>query len=388
MFLGGAGRKVTTKNSFGSSGRNGRGFTLLELLISIMVLSIMLLLAFICFDATVQSWRAGVEMSDSMAQVDYVMNQVESALRSAYFSTTVKNDDDKGLCFINDGEEDQSRDSLEWMKLGRAFVGKMKTVDGQTEIAEMPHRVRLYVEEEDSHGEGGGLMAMAWSTDLLDEDDFDLEEDVKPFVVSPRVIAMDCKVLKEPPDQNAKEIEWEEEWSTSNALPYKVSVTLYLKPVKEGDDPLIISRDIEIPVWKYSQNPGQNGGSSQQGRRTQSGNGGQTPGGGGGGIGGGGGGGGGFPGGGGGGFPGGGGGNFGGGGRSGRGGNGGNGGGRGGGFGGNGGGRGGRGGGRGGNGGGFGGNGGGRGGRGGNGGGFGGNGGGGGMIPPMGGPGM
>lgn len=353
-----------------------------------MVLSIMLLLAFICFDATVQSWRAGVEMSDSMAQVDYVMNQVESALRSAYFSTTVKNDDDKGLCFINDGEEDQSRDSLEWMKLGRAFVGKMKTVDGQTEIAEMPHRVRLYVEEEDSHGEGGGLMAMAWSTDLLDEDDFDLEEDVKPFVVSPRVIAMDCKVLKEPPDQNAKEIEWEEEWSTSNALPYKVSVTLYLKPVKEGDDPLIISRDIEIPVWKYSQNPGQNGGSSQQGRRTQSGNGGQTPGGGGGGIGGGGGGGGGFPGGGGGGFPGGGGGNFGGGGRSGRGGNGGNGGGRGGGFGGNGGGRGGRGGGRGGNGGGFGGNGGGRGGRGGNGGGFGGNGGGGGMIPPMGGPGM
>ena len=232
-----------------------RGFTLLELMISIMVLSVMMLLSFFCFDATVQSWRAGQEMSDSMAQVDYVMNQIESALRSAYFSTVVKKDDDKGLRLVDEGSEEDATDQLEWMKLGRAFVGRLKAADGKTEIAEMPHRVRIYVDREDKEGKGGGLLAKAWSTDFVDPDDFDIEEDVEPIQISPRVIAMDCKVLKEPPDRNQKEVKWDDVWTSSNALPYKVSVTLYLQPVKEGEDPLVIARDIEIPVWKYSQNP-------------------------------------------------------------------------------------------------------------------------------------
>lgn len=227
---------------------------------AISILAIMMLLSFFCFDSTVQSWRAGQEMSDSMAQVDYVMNQIESALRSAYFSTTVKKDDDKGFSLIKEGEGEDARDVLEWMKLGRAFVGKMKDVDGKTEIAEFPHRVRIYIDAENRDGKGGGLMARAWSTDFRDEDEFDVEEDVEPIQISPRVIGLECKVLKEPPpksvDGKVKETEWEDNWTTSNALPYKVSITLYMKPVKEGNDPLIISRDIEIPVWKYSQNPG------------------------------------------------------------------------------------------------------------------------------------
>jgi prepilin-type N-terminal cleavage/methylation domain-containing protein len=234
------------------------GFTLLELMMAIMIMSIMTLLSFFAFDAVVQSWHAGIEMSDSMQQVDYVMNEIESGLRSAYFSTTVKKDDEKGLAFVKDGEGAEARDSLEWMKLGRAFVGKLKAQDGKTEIAEMPHRVRIYVSEGDRNSdEPAGLMAKAWSNDFRDTDkeEFDIEKDVKPILISPRVTAMECKVLKEPPDKDAKEVKWEEEWTSSNALPYKVSVTLYLQPVKEGDDPIIVARDIEIPVWKYSQNP-------------------------------------------------------------------------------------------------------------------------------------
>lgn len=256
------------------------GFTLLELTMAITILSVMMLLSFFCFDATVQSWRAGQEMSDSMAQVDYVMKQIESGLRSAYFSTTVKNDDDKGLMILNDeGEDENAHDMMEWMKLGRAFIGKLKSADGQTELAELPHRIRLYVEDEGKKGEPCGLLAKAWSTDFIDtdEEEFDVDEDISPIVVSPRVIAMNCKVLKEPPSaaqtENAQEIEWEEDWTTSNALPYKVSVTLYLKPLKEGDDPIEISRDIEIPVWKYSQNPATD---SQNGRNRRGQTGGQT----------------------------------------------------------------------------------------------------------------
>jgi len=230
-----------------------RGFTLLELMMAVMIMAIMMILSFFCFDAVVQSWNAGMEMSDSMAQADYVMNQVESGLRSAYYSSTVAKDEEKGFQFVDGGEGAEAHDSITWMKVGRAFVGNLKAIDGKTEIAEMPHRVSLYVEAQDRDG-GGGLMAKAWSSDFQ-PDDFDVEEDVKAFLISPKVVAMDCKVLKEPPEEKATEVKWEDEWSSSNSLPYKVSVTLYLRPFKEGDDPVAVTRDIEIPVWDVSQNP-------------------------------------------------------------------------------------------------------------------------------------
>lgn len=243
-----------------------KAFTLLELLMAIMILSIMLLLSFICFNAVVSSWTAGREMSDSLAQGDYVMNQIESALRSAYFSMNVEKEYERGFIFKKNGEESDARDVLEWMKLGRAFVGTLKDSDGKTELAEIPHRVRLFVRDENSWSasnaeEGSGLFAKAWCNDFRDENETEeeREEAVREYLISPRVIALDCKVLKEPPAENAKEIEWETEWTSSNALPYKVSVTLYLKPAQEDGDAVVLTRDIEIPVWKYSQNPGETG---------------------------------------------------------------------------------------------------------------------------------
>jgi prepilin-type N-terminal cleavage/methylation domain-containing protein len=243
------------------------GFTLLELLMAILILSIMMLVSFVCFDAVVQSWTAGMEMSDSMAQADYVMNQIESGLRSAYFSASVQKEDERGFQFTDNGEGASARDSIAWMKEGRAFVGSLKGIDGKTEIAEMPHRVMLYVEDGGRKGEDGGLMAKAWSSDFQ-PDDFDVEEDVKAFMISPKVIGMDCKVLKEPPEEKAKEIKWEDEWTSSNALPYKVSVTLYLRPIKEREEPLAVTRDIEIPVWDVSQNPVQSGNAAGNRRGT------------------------------------------------------------------------------------------------------------------------
>ncbi len=249
-----------------------KAFTLLELMMAIMILSIMLLLSFICFNAVVSSWTAGREMSDSLSQGDYVMNQIESALRSAYFSMNVEKEFERGFIFKKNGEEADARDVLEWMKLGRAFVGTMKDTDGKTELAETPHRVRLFVRDESSWEsknaeEGFGLFAKAWCNDFRDENETEeeREEAIREYLISPRVIALDCKVLKEPPPENAKEVEWETEWTSSNALPYKVSVTLYLKPAQDDGDPIILTRDIEIPVWKYSQNPGEAGKSTGKG---------------------------------------------------------------------------------------------------------------------------
>lgn len=237
------------------------GFTLLELIMAIMILSIMTVLSFFAFDAVVSSWNAGMAMADAMAQADYVMNQIQSGLRSAYFSESLAQAEERGFHLLDDGEGENARDSISWMKEGRAFVGSLKAIDGKTEIAEMPHRVMLYVEEGGGMVEGG-LMVKAWSNDFQ-PDDFDAEEDVKAFLISSRVSALDCKVLEKPPSENSTDVEWLDEWSSSNTLPYKVSITLYLKPLTKRGETLAVTRDIEVPVWDVSQNPVQSSDSSR-----------------------------------------------------------------------------------------------------------------------------
>lgn len=228
-------------------GRNRRGFTLLELVMAVMIMSIMMLLSFFCFDAVVQSWNAGIEMADSMAQADYVMEQIVSGLRSSFYPDAGIQVDQYGFQHSDGGEGSEATDSISWTKIGRALVGE------RTQLAEVPHRVSLYVDKGGRDDEGG-LMVKAWR-DALQVEDFDPEEDVKPFMLAPRVVGFDCKILKEPPSKNADEIKWEDEWKFSNSIPYKVSVTLYMRPAKEENEPLAVTRDVEIPLWDLSQNP-------------------------------------------------------------------------------------------------------------------------------------
>lgn len=240
-------------------GRSRRGFTLLELVMAIMIMSIMMLLSFFCFDAVVQSWNAGIEMADSMAQADYVMEQIVSGLRSAFYPDAGIQVDQYGFQHTDGGEGPEATDSISWTKIGRALVGE------RTQLAEVPHRVNLYVEK-GGRGYDGGLMVKAWR-DALQVEDFDPEEDVTPFLLAPRVVGFDCMILKEPPEKNAEEIKWEDEWKFSNSIPYKVSVTLYMRPTKEDGEPLAVTRDIEIPLWDLSQNPQKQSGAGAAGTR-------------------------------------------------------------------------------------------------------------------------
>ncbi|NLC80693.1 MAG: prepilin-type N-terminal cleavage/methylation domain-containing protein [Lentisphaerae bacterium] len=254
-------------------GRNRRGFTLLELVMAVMIMSIMMLLSFFCFDAVVQSWNAGIEMADSMAQADYVMEQIVSGLRSAFYPDAGIQVDQYGFQHTDGGEGPEAADSISWTKIGSALVGE------RTQLSEVPHRVNLYVELAGGDDEGG-LMVKAWR-DALQVEDFDPEEDVKPFLLAPRVVGFDCRILKEPPEKNAEEIEWEDEWKFSNSIPHKVSVTLYMRPAKEDGEPLAVTRDIEIPLWDLSQNPQKQGGGLLKGGALEDPRAGGLPGGGG-----------------------------------------------------------------------------------------------------------
>jgi prepilin-type N-terminal cleavage/methylation domain-containing protein len=227
--------------------RRAAGFTLLELIMAIMILSVMMLLSFFCFDAVVQSWQAGVEMSDSMGQADYVMEQLASGLRSAYYPDTGVPMDEYGFQFSDNGEGPEARDGISWVKIGRALVGE------DCGFAESPHRTGVWVQDGGAE-DGSGLMVSAWRVDLqLDE--FDPSKDVKAIAISPRVIGMNCRMLDKDEPMKNDEPNWVDEWSQSNCIPRSVEITLYMKPPKDDDEPLEVKRIVDIPMFDLSQNP-------------------------------------------------------------------------------------------------------------------------------------
>ncbi len=224
-----------------------KGFTLLEVVMATMILSIMMLMSFFCFNAVVQAWNVGIEVSDAMGQADYVMEQLVSGLRSAYYPDAGVQLDEYGFQLNDGGDDEEAADSISWVKLGSALVGE------DCGFAESPHRISISLSND---GENSGLLAKAWRVDLQLEE-FDPAEDVLPIGLSPRVIAFNCRVLDKDQPEKDDEPNWQDEWATSNCIPKAVELSLYMEAPEnaESDDPIVVKRIVRIPLWDISQNP-------------------------------------------------------------------------------------------------------------------------------------
>lgn len=240
-----------------------RGFTLLELVMAIMILSIMMLLSFYCFDAVVRSWEAGMEMSDTMGQADHVMEQMASGLRSAYYPDSGSQQEEYGFQFHDGGEGPEARDAISWVKIGRALVGE------DCGFAESPHRVDLWVED-GGKDDLSGLAVRSWRVDLqLDE--FEPSDDAPMIGLSPRVVGFNCRMLDKDQPMKDEEPNWQDEWDFSNSIPKAVEITLYMQPVQENEEPVEVKRIVEIPLFDLSQNPRKKGSGTQAGGTATSG---------------------------------------------------------------------------------------------------------------------
>jgi len=238
------------------------GFTLVEIVMAISILAVMMLISFFSFDAIVRSWRAGQEMSNTMGQADYVIDQIVSGLRSGYYPDIGKQDYKYGFQLISDGDDATAHDSISWVKMGPALVGE------ECGFAESPHRVSLSVFDGGRDGsDEQGLALRAWRIDLQLED-FKPEEEVADFILAPRVIGMNCRVLDKTQPKKDDLPNWQDEWKFSNSIPKAVELTLYMQPLKENEEPLEIKRIIEMPMSELSLNPVSN----DKGRQASGGN--------------------------------------------------------------------------------------------------------------------
>lgn len=294
--------------------RHRPAFTLVELMLAVVLLGVMTTISILTFRAVTNGWRVSREYMDRLERTDYALDQLVSALKCAYYPHSGSQNGEFGFVLTDNGDGDSPRksDTIEWSKKGTALIGSDSSGDAV-------HRLQLMVLEKGSDDWGvkierTGLYArvkphakvMIEDGSTKDEKDFGFDSDERyfPMLVAGDVDGFNCRVLKEPPqnDTRGKEdkSEWEDEFAESNAVPYKVQLTFYI----EKEDPEYRSRKIRIPLLRTVRMPvyeqskdgaalpgeGEDGGRSAGprrvgggGSRAPGGRGGAAPGGGGGG---------------------------------------------------------------------------------------------------------
>jgi hypothetical protein len=215
----------------------------------VSILGVISIVAYFSFDAAVQSWRAGTELTDSLNHADFAMEQLAMGLRSAFYPESGGGTAPAyGFQMVDAGSEESPRDVLRWVKIGSALVG------ADAAYAATPHAVEVSVRDadEEDDSDDAGLAVRSWRLDLQPED-FKAEE-VQPVFLSTRVLGLNCRMLDPDMETDAEELEWIDVWEgdRTNRLPRAVELTLLLPPPRPGGDPVAVRRIVEIPLAELS----------------------------------------------------------------------------------------------------------------------------------------
>jgi len=232
-----------------------RGFTMVEMLLSIMILAIMTIVSTMVFHTVVRNWTLATEMADNMQRVDYITAQVAYALRSAYFPTSGQASNADGFMLLDENErnEPELSDVITWTKLGNSIVGR------NSRFAHSPHRVTLFVRsEKDADAEHpAGLIAQVIGEEKFRPEDFDEDDETNWdwFLLGSQVQGFNCRVLDKDEPFKSGMANWQDTWDNSNCIPRRVQLTFWMKPIDDDKEPYPIVRVLEIPLWDISQNP-------------------------------------------------------------------------------------------------------------------------------------
>ena len=220
--------------------RAGRkGFTLVEVMISTVILVMTMSMVFMTFHTVVTVTGETKDMLRDIRHGAFAVDQAADALRSAsYFNTEVEK---YGFWLEDDVVGGVPSDIVSWVTSSPAFMPRGKGLEVGL------HRLSLSIEDLEDADDGRALHAAAWQH-LLDPEDEDFEE-VEPWLVSRRVIGLDCRVY----DETDKE--WKEEFEPKNKLPRFIRLDFYLKPKEEDADPEVVTRMVHIPVGTFAKNP-------------------------------------------------------------------------------------------------------------------------------------
>ena len=261
---------------------------MLEILCAVALVGLVTTLSVSTYYAISRSWEASTDYMDKMQRTDFALNQLISGLRSMYYPHDGKQDYNYGFVLIDNGNgQDPDRsDIIEWSKTGTAIVGN------KSAVADSVHRVQVMVLEEGNHDwkddiEVTGLYARHCPDPALrpsdDDVDYSFENDemYQPVLIADGIVGFNCRVLKtaDAATSDIGEAEFEDEWESSNSVPYKVELTFHVRnpeaaSYRSNTAPLM--RIIRIPVFEQSQDgaapPGDEAGAAAANRDRAGGN--------------------------------------------------------------------------------------------------------------------
>lgn len=249
------------------------GFTLIEMLLASLLIGVLTTFSIMTFRSVSNAWQVSTDYLDKMQRTDYALDQVISGLRSMYYPHDGSQNDKYGFILHNngDGEDPDRSDVIEWSKLGSAIVGT------KNDIGDSVHRIQIMVLEEGDDDylepiQKTGLYARMMRDSALgddtDEDETDLTfgnlELYQPVLVADGVTGFNCRVLKEKADLADEAVaevkndrrEFEDEFTESNSVPYKVELTFHIEKPDETfrsqtkRAPMV--RIVRIPIHEQS----------------------------------------------------------------------------------------------------------------------------------------
>lgn len=243
-----------------------RAFTMVEMIFAVVLVGVVTALSVMTFHSVSRGWQISTDYMDKMQRTDYALDQIVSALRSMHYPHEGKQDERYGFVLTNkgDGEDPDESDVIEWAKTGPAIVGNKNAV------ADTVHRVQVMVLEEGNSDyldpiETTGLYARQCPDTALrpkdnpDDIDFGFSNDemYQPVLISDGIVGFNCRVLPtdEKVEAEANDKLFEDEFTASNAVPYKVELTFHIidpegRSYRSNTAPVM--RIVRIPVYEQS----------------------------------------------------------------------------------------------------------------------------------------
>jgi len=214
-----------------------KGFTLIELIVSIVILTIALGISYQAFYSSMRSWKYSSNLSESLHQGDYFINKITSNLRSMKFFKNEK----KIYEFIHENNEIYGipSDLISFVSTRQNILPNKNILNNQS------CRIILFI---DINDDGDNSLYGSFIPVLINQEKYFEMYNVDKYLISKSIKGLNIKFWDEVNE------EWDENWEDENNIPKKILLELYIK-IKKYDDYQIYSRIIDIPVSEGRNNP-------------------------------------------------------------------------------------------------------------------------------------
>jgi prepilin-type N-terminal cleavage/methylation domain-containing protein len=207
------------------------GFTILELMVAMVILTIAMSITFQAFSSTIRGWKRGTEVIDSIKHGDFAMNQLAAALNSTiYFYNQRKS---YAFTFEKGATAGLPSDTITFVTASSSFMPE------GSPLQHSPHRIKLYIDNDDNGNPA--LFAIAFPA-IANIDDFEEDYDAEPYLVSRSIQGLEIMLYDEETE------DWTETWEKKNSVPERVKMMIYSASENDDEEPVVFTRVLDIPV--------------------------------------------------------------------------------------------------------------------------------------------